>query len=122
MPFMIIDERGLYSTGGNRPRFVERSKGKVWRTLGQLKGHLAMFRTYQGENEVDEGWEVVEVQLAEVGTRLNAANLVQPACDAQAKRQAQYKDRYAKEQADREKAELNRLMKKYSPAHAPGEE
>ena len=119
---MIIDERNLYSTGGLRPRFVERSKAKVWRTLGQVKGHLSFFRTLQGVNEVDEDWEVVEVQLAEVGTRMNAHNLVQESCDKQAKKMGQYKTKYEKEQADREKAELKRLLKKYEPGHAPGHE
>ena len=122
MPFMIMNSKGLYSLGGNRPRFVEFSKAKVWKTLGPLKGHLAMFRTYQGVNQVPVDWEVVQVELKEVGPRQNARDMVQPSCDKQYQRQRQYKNAYEKEQADREKAEFKRLQKKYDPAHAPGHE
>ena len=113
MPFMIVDQNGLFSRGGNRPDFVEFSKAKVWKTLGQLKGHLAMFRTYQGVNQVPLDWEIVEVVLTPVGPRQNARDAVQASCDKQYKRQAAYKNAYEKERADREKAEYKRLKAKY---------
>jgi hypothetical protein len=119
MPYMIRNGQGLFSTGGGHPSF--REDGKMWKTLGQVKSHLAMFRTYQGVNQVPADWEVVEVQLKLLSGE-NARALVQPLADKQAERQAQYKNRFEKERADREKAEFKRLQKKYDPAHAPGHE
>jgi hypothetical protein len=101
---------------------VEFAKGKVWKTLGQLKGHLSMFRTIQGVNQVPLDWQVIEVALTPVGQPQNARDMVQASCDKQYKRMHMYKNRYEKEQADREKAELKRLLKKYQPGHAPGHE
>lgn len=109
--YMIRNGQGLLSTGGSSPRF--REDGKMWKTLGQVKSHLAMFRTIYGVNQVPEDWEVIEVKLVQFGNAQNARQLVQPNADAAAAKMAGYKDRYAKEQADREKAELRRLKEKY---------
>jgi len=124
MPYMIQDSASfLWSTGGIRPKFVAFSRAKVWRTLGQVKGHLAIFRTFQGVNQVPSTWMVIPVELQVVyASQLNARELVQENCDKQAAKQAQYKNAREKEQADRELAELKRLTKKYKPAHAPGAE
>ena len=109
--YMIRDSRGMLSRGGTSPRFgVE---GKMWRTLGQVKSHLALFRSYQGVNEVPDDWEVIEVKLVQFGNAQNARQLVQPYADKQAKRQAQYKNSYEKGRADAEKRELKRLKEKY---------
>lgn len=113
MPYVIKNSYGDFSRGGNDPDFVPFEKAKVWRTLGQVKNHLAMFRTYQGYNQVPQDWQVIEVALTQVGQPQNARELVQPNCDEQKRRQGEYRDAYAKEQADREKRELKRLKEKY---------
>jgi len=110
MPYMIRDGHGLFSTGGGHPKF--REDGKMWKTLGQVKSHLAMFRTYQGVNEVPRDWEVVEVEIRLLAGE-NAHAMVQPLADKQAERQAQYKNRFEKERAEAEKRQLRLLKEKY---------
>ena len=39
--YKIRNKEGLYSTGGQNPRFVK--GGKVWNTLGHIKQHLREF-------------------------------------------------------------------------------
>jgi len=110
MPYMIRDNQGRWSKGGSHPRFGE--DGKMWKTIAQVKSHLAMFRTYQGVNEVPEDWQVVEVELKLLSGE-NARALVQPLADKQAKRQALYKNRFEKQRAEDEKRTLKRLKEKY---------
>lgn len=38
--FKIKNPKGLFSTGGVRPRFTK--TGKAWKTLGHLKSHLTL--------------------------------------------------------------------------------
>jgi len=106
------DGHWVYSKGGHRPRFSE-TGGKVWTSIGKVKSHLAMFRTYQGTNEVPEDWEVIEVRLVSVNEPVNARDMVQPNADKQAERQAAYKNRFEKERADAEKRQLKLLKEKY---------
>jgi hypothetical protein len=123
MPFMIRNKYGDFSRGGGNPDFVPFEKAKTWKNLGQVKNHLSMFRTFDGKNQVPDDWEVVEVAMAIVGQPENARKMAQPYCDKQAEANMNYRDRYQKEQAERERAELKRLMKKYQvdkPGHAPG--
>jgi len=81
MPYMIRNKYGDFSKGGNNPDFVPFTKGKVWKTLGQVKNHLSMFRTFDGRNQVPEDWEVVEVVLTPTEASENARQMVQPYCD-----------------------------------------
>ena len=36
--YMIMNEEGLFSTGGSHPRF--KKNGKAWTNIGHLKNHL----------------------------------------------------------------------------------
>lgn len=59
-------ETGLYSRGGSYPSWNK--TGKVWKRVGDLKGHLCMFikdspwnRTY--ENNIPHEWDVIELNV-----------------------------------------------------------
>lgn len=63
-------ETGLYSTGGERPRWS--TVGKVWVGIGPLKNHILNYQiahrlTYGVYFHLDD-IEVVEVEMSEVGT------------------------------------------------------
>lgn len=109
--FIIRNKDGLLSTGGGNPRF--QTNGKMWKTLGQVKGHLAMFRTIYGVNEVPEDWEIVEIRLEETGHTMNARELAQPHADAAKARMDGYRTADERRRAAVEKAELKRLKEKY---------
>jgi hypothetical protein len=58
---------GLYSTGGSSIRFSK--NGKVWRTVGQLKNHLNLFKNWKTKKiklPVDyQGCQVVTFKMVE---------------------------------------------------------
>lgn len=57
---------GLFSGGGAYPRWSK--KGKVWTSMGNLRNHLNMFKTYrsgfspQFKDELSS-WEVIEYHI-----------------------------------------------------------
>ncbi|PLC44510.1 hypothetical protein C0Q88_07470 [Ralstonia pickettii] len=69
--FKVRDKTtGLFSKGGISKRFDE--KGKIWHTVGTVRGHLAMFqdKDYRTRTSVYpprvKNLEVVEFELVEV--------------------------------------------------------
>jgi hypothetical protein len=59
--FKIRDSKtGLYSLGGNPPRWNKQDK--VWKTAGQLASHLSMFRV----DGIPSTWEVVHLVTEQV--------------------------------------------------------
>lgn len=60
--YMIYDpSTGLYSTGGQRPRFVEQTKAKVWRCLGHVRSAISNARYGRTINTSD--WKVIQFDL-----------------------------------------------------------
>lgn len=109
--YVIQNGEGLYSSGGSSPKFTE--LGKIWRTIGQLKNHLAMFKTYDGANHVPKDWKVIEIQLLPSKSIQNAHELAQAGAQKTAERMKGYTSKYAKQQADDEKRLLKKLKEKY---------
>jgi len=64
--YKIRREDGLYSCGGAWPRFTK--KGKVWRTLGALVGHLHLVNRRKVASMYDD-CEVIELQTIITDTR-----------------------------------------------------
>lgn len=61
--YMIRDlATGLYSLGGACVRWGR--KGKVWKTLGALKGHLALYAEFNCK-QPPSSWEIVELNVTE---------------------------------------------------------
>lgn len=118
MPYVIYcsKEHGGYSTGSKSPRFVAFPRAKVWKTLGQVKNHLAQFKTFQGVNLVPKDWVVIQVELKLTDQVQDAHDLAQEGAEKTAKRQAQYTDKWDQRKAEQEMAELKRLQKKYQSA------
>lgn len=63
--YRIKNKDGLYSSGGQNPRFSKNS-GKVWTSLGRLKNHLRQFcpkpkKTKFNNNPYDLQYEAHEV-------------------------------------------------------------
>lgn len=115
MPFMIENAEGLRSSGGQRPRFVDAKKGKVWRTIGQVKAHLAQFRG-RNQNNVPSDWVVVELELTPTGKQFNALEITLPHAAAANERHHHNEARDAEARIARDIAELQRLSAKYGKA------
>lgn len=66
--FKIKNQQGLFSTGGIFPEWSKR--GKVWKTLGNLKSHLTLianernYKIYNGCNIVE--FEMIEKSITPV--------------------------------------------------------
>ena len=59
-----------YSSGGSHPHFS--NKGKVWKSLGQLRSHLAMLKPHGsdkvGRFHLYDDCEIIEYELTEKQT------------------------------------------------------
>jgi hypothetical protein len=58
---------GLYSTGGYEPKWTR--DGKSWKTMGQLKTSLKLYKRghqFSGPREIPATWTVVEYKLVSV--------------------------------------------------------
>lgn len=76
--YRIKNKDGLYSTGGNHPKFVKRG-GKVWLSLAAIKLHLRQFspkyrkhnfsndeynnvyEKFQTKNPIPKDWVIIEL-------------------------------------------------------------
>ena len=59
MPYKIRNSSGMYSTGGDSPRFTR--DGKTWSTLGRLKAHLKFVRYISSDWVVEEHGYIKDV-------------------------------------------------------------
>lgn len=59
--YKIMNDRGLFSEGGEDPQFGK--KGKTWTNIGHLKNHLRLARPYRN-------CELVTIVRTEVVTEL----------------------------------------------------
>lgn len=68
-------ETGLFSTGGAHPKWS--TKGKLWRSAGNLRSHLTTVLEYKGYEKkaqiVPENWEVIEYELTETQISIYSA-------------------------------------------------
>lgn len=89
--FRIKNKEGLYSTGGNKPKFVKHG-GKVWLSLAAIKLHLRQFspkyrkhnfsndeynevyERFEKRNPIPNDWIVVE--LTESGNSFSAKGVL----------------------------------------------
>jgi len=99
---------GQFSTGGMNPR--RSSRGKVWKHQGHVLNHLGLCGNPDWYKDcVVEEYELVVVKASE----RPLAELIQVKKDNDAAREREIQERSNAEKEARERAELERLQKKY---------
>ncbi len=108
--FKIRNAEGLYSTGGQRPRWS--THGKLWRTEGHVKMHLhgLAAKTYAGK-PIYEGCLIVQLYSVE-GSGRPLADFVAEIEGKKLQRADMMRHRRAEEERRRDEAEYDRLKEK----------
>jgi hypothetical protein len=100
-----IRKNGMFSTGGSRPRWSE--KGKVWRRLSDLSGHLGIARLIDYD-----GAEIVEYEMQEVSAE-PIANLLEAKVERKRKREEAKKRRIRKWKQKERERQYEELKKEF---------
>ena len=107
---------GLFSSGGSCPQFTK--KGKNWSGLGPIKLHMHQLLDIYGkirDREVYKDCEVIKYEMVEIESdyRQSVDSFMDEILFGIKKKEEAYKAAAKKREEKRERAELERLKKKY---------